>query len=77
MESTGITDGLTKAMKDKGGFIAHMRPCKGNHLDHDLLFGAMPNNLAPSSQSGPIADDLRDRVLQWDEETGWMAGIAR
>ena len=52
--STWITDELTKAMKDKGGFIDHMRPCKGNHLDHDLLFGPVPVNLAPASTPARI-----------------------
>ncbi len=52
--STWITDELTKAMKDKGGFIDHMRPCKGNHLDHDLLFGPVPVNLEPASTPARI-----------------------
>lgn len=52
--STWITDGLTKAMKDKGGFSEHMRPSKGNHLDHDLLFGTLPENLEPASTPARI-----------------------
>ncbi|MCX6979081.1 MAG: hypothetical protein NTX04_14370 [Verrucomicrobia bacterium] len=47
--SKGITDGLTKALKDKGGFTDHLRPSKGNHLDHDLLFNTKLENLQPSS----------------------------
>ncbi len=52
--STWITDGLTKAMKDKGGFSEHKRPCKGNHLDHDLLFGTKLENLEPASTPARI-----------------------
>ena len=36
-------------MKDKGGFDSHRRPDKGNHLDHDLLFGDQLKNLKPTS----------------------------
>ncbi len=52
--SNWITDGLTRAMKDKGGFTEHMRPSKGNHLDHDLLFGAEQKNLQPASTPARI-----------------------
>jgi len=52
--SNWITTGLTKAMKDKGGFSEHLRPGKGNHLDHDLLFGPLPNNLEPASTPARI-----------------------
>jgi hypothetical protein len=52
--STWITDELTTAMKDKGGFTDHMRPIKGNHLDHDLLFGDLPKNLEPASTPARI-----------------------
>ena len=37
--SQWILSEMEKAMKDKGGFDSHRRPDKGNHLDHDLLFG--------------------------------------
>lgn len=47
--SNWITGGLTTAMKDKGGFSDHLRPSKGNHLDHDLLFNATLENLEPAS----------------------------
>ena len=47
--SKGITAELTKALKDKGGFTDHLRPSKGNHLDHDLLFNTKLENLQPSS----------------------------
>ncbi|MEI6235328.1 MAG: DUF1588 domain-containing protein [Planctomycetota bacterium] len=52
--SRWITDGITKALKDKGGFVDHMRPVKGNHIDHDLLFGALPKNLEPASTPARI-----------------------
>ncbi len=52
--STWITDELTTAMKDKGGFTDHMRPIKGNHLDHDLLFGDLPKSLEPASTPARI-----------------------
>ncbi len=52
--SNWITSGLTKAMKDKGGFTDHMRPSKGNHLDHDLLFNTKLENLEPASTPARI-----------------------
>lgn len=52
--SNWITDGLTRAMKDKGGFSEHMRPGKGNHLDHDLLFNTRLENLEPASTPARI-----------------------
>ncbi|MDA0765926.1 MAG: DUF1588 domain-containing protein [Verrucomicrobia bacterium] len=47
--SDWITTRMTEAMKDKGGFRENMRPNKGNHLDHDLLFGTKYENLEPAS----------------------------
>ncbi len=46
-----IVEELTQVMKDKGGFKAHLDPHKGNFVDHDLLFGPLPEGikLAPSS----------------------------
>ncbi len=52
--SNWITEGLTRAIKDKGGFSEHMRPSKGNHLDHDLLFGTKLENLKPASTPARI-----------------------
>lgn len=37
--SSWITDQLKHALRDKGGFETHLVPAKGNHVDHDLLFG--------------------------------------
>ena len=53
--SNWITAGLTKALKNKGGYNDHLRPSKGNHIAHDLLFGgelknAEHNNLEPQGQ---------------------------
>ena len=52
--SNWITVGLSKAMKDHGGYNDYLRPTKANHLDHALLFGATPKNLAPSSTPARI-----------------------
>ena len=52
--SDWITGGLTNAMKDKGGFIEHLRPIKGNHLDHELLFGDKHQKLEPASTPARI-----------------------
>jgi hypothetical protein len=46
--SNWITGGLTVAMKDQGGFNHHLRPGKGNHLDHGLLFGIRHQNPEPA-----------------------------
>lgn len=52
--SNWVTGELEQAMKDKGGFTTHLRPSKGNHLDHDLLFGKLPNGLEPTSTPARI-----------------------
>jgi hypothetical protein len=52
--SNWITGELARAMKDKGGFQAHLHPSKGNHLDHDLLFGPLPEGLEPPSTPARI-----------------------
>jgi hypothetical protein len=52
--SNWITGELARAMKDSGGFQAHLHPSKGNHLDHDLLFGEIPAELAPTSTPARI-----------------------
>ena len=49
-----ITVELQRAMKDKGGFQNHLLPSKGNHLDHELLFGEIPDGLEPSSTPARI-----------------------
>ena len=52
--SDWITGGLQTAMKDQGGFHAHESPAKANHLDHELLFGPIPDGLAPPSTPARI-----------------------
>ncbi|MEZ6132702.1 MAG: DUF1588 domain-containing protein [Planctomycetaceae bacterium] len=55
VELTGwITRELAEAMKEKGGFQSHLHPSKGNHLDHDLLFGDIPSGLQPTSSPARI-----------------------
>ena len=51
--SNWITGRLRQATRDKGGFDAHMRPSKGNHLDQ-LLFGTTPEGLEPASTPARI-----------------------
>ncbi len=52
--SNWITHGLAEATRDEGGFDAHLHPAKGNHLDHELLFGALPEGLKPTSSPARI-----------------------
>lgn len=40
--SDWIVGELTRVMRDKGGFVAHLDPEKGNYVDHNLLFGPLP-----------------------------------
>ncbi len=47
--STWITGELETALADAGGFSTHRHPSKANHLPHELLFGAIPEGLAPTS----------------------------
>ncbi len=49
--SDWIVGELQREMKDKGGFAAHRDPHKGNFVDHDLLFGSLPDGieLVPTS----------------------------
>ncbi|MEO1614428.1 MAG: DUF1588 domain-containing protein [Planctomycetota bacterium] len=44
---------LTKALRDKGGFRAHLDPGKGNFVDHALLFGPMPDEIVLRPASSP------------------------
>ena len=43
--SEWITQNLDAAMQAQGGFRAHLDPEKANFLDHDLLFGALPDGV--------------------------------
>lgn len=48
-----IVGELQKTMKDKGGFHAHLDPKKGNFLNHDLLFGDLPEDIRLVPTSSP------------------------
>jgi hypothetical protein len=43
--SDWIVDQLTRVMRGKGGFHAHRDPDKGNFVDHELLFGSLPDGI--------------------------------
>ena len=47
--SQWITSELHRVSKDKGGFFLHETPEKGNHLDHELLFGNSDFPIEPTS----------------------------
>ncbi len=51
--SDWIVKELQIAMKEKGGFTAHLDPKKGNFLDHNLLFGKMPKGIELRPPSSP------------------------
>lgn len=51
--SDWIVGELTRVMKDKGGFQAHLDPNKGNFVDHDLLFGPLPPGIQLVPTSSP------------------------
>ncbi|MEO0415236.1 MAG: c-type cytochrome domain-containing protein, partial [Verrucomicrobiota bacterium] len=44
---------LTEVMKNKGGFKAHLDPHKGNFIDHELLFGELPEGIELTPTSSP------------------------
>jgi hypothetical protein len=54
--SDWIVQQLQNEMKDKGGFRAHLDPKKANYLDHNLLFGDLPEGikLKPTSSTARI-----------------------
>ena len=43
--SDWIIGELQRVMEDKGGFRAHLDPHKGNYVNHDLLFGSLPEGI--------------------------------
>lgn len=51
--SDWIVGELTRVLKDKGGFRAHLDPDKGNFVDHDLLFGPLPDGIQLVPTSSP------------------------
>ncbi|KAA5538002.1 DUF1588 domain-containing protein [Roseiconus nitratireducens] len=54
--SDWIVGELSRVLEDKGGFFDHLDPNKGNFVDHDLLFGPLPDGiqLAPASTPARI-----------------------
>ena len=51
--SDWIVAQLTRAMKGKGGFRAHLDPNKANFLNHALLFGKLPKGIKLKPTSSP------------------------
>ena len=51
--SDWIVQQLTDVMRDKGGFHDHLDPNKGNYVDHDLLFGPLPDGIELVPTSSP------------------------
>lgn len=51
--SDWIVGELTRVMRDKGGFRAHLDPDKANFVDHDLLFGPLPEGIKLQPTSSP------------------------
>ncbi len=51
--SDWIIEELTRALKDKGGFTAHLDPKKGNYVDHELLFEKLPEKIQLKPTSSP------------------------
>ena len=48
-----IINELKKTMAEKGGFHAHHEPNKANFIDHDLLFGPLPEGIQLQPSSSP------------------------
>jgi hypothetical protein len=51
--SDWIVGELTRVMRDKGGFHAHLDPNKANFVDHSLLFGPLPAGIKLAPTSSP------------------------
>ena len=51
--SEWIIGELTDVMRDKGGFCDHLDPNKGNFVDHNLLFGPLPDGIRLVPTSSP------------------------
>jgi len=51
--SDWIVGQLTDVMRDKGGFYDHLDPNKGNFVDHELLFGPLPDGIKLRPTSSP------------------------
>lgn len=48
-----IVGELQRALVDKGGFHAHLDPKKANFVDHDLLFGELPEGITLKPTASP------------------------
>ncbi|MBL9154186.1 MAG: DUF1588 domain-containing protein [Verrucomicrobiales bacterium] len=48
-----IVGELQRALADKGGFHAHLDPKKANFVDHDLLFGKVPEGITLKPTASP------------------------
>ncbi|MCG8602404.1 MAG: DUF1588 domain-containing protein [Verrucomicrobiales bacterium] len=51
--SDWIVGELQRVMKKRGGFTAHLDPKKANFLDHNLLFGELPEGIELVPTSSP------------------------
>ncbi len=51
--SDWIVGELQRVMKNRGGFHDHLDPHKGNFVDHDLLFGPLPEGIELAPPSTP------------------------
>lgn len=51
--SKWVVNELTQVMSDKGGFHAAADPDKGNFVDHELLFGPLPDGIELVPPSSP------------------------
>ena len=51
--SDWIVSELERVMADKGGFYAHLDPHKGNFVNHDLLFGPLPESITLTPAASP------------------------
>ncbi|MDC0325134.1 DUF1588 domain-containing protein [bacterium] len=51
--SDWIIGEMQRIMRDQGGFRAHLDPGKGNFVDHDLLFGPLPDGIKLVPTSSP------------------------
>jgi len=51
--SDWIVQELSRVTRDQGGFHAHRDPDKGNFVDHDLLFGRLPDGIELVPISSP------------------------
>ncbi len=51
--SDWIVGELTRIMREQGGFLAPLDPNKGNFVDHDLLFGPLPDGIKLEPTSSP------------------------